>query len=59
MFTCANHLGVYSEEMDSTGKQLGNFLQAFSHVALISAAVNLNRQLNHGPDTVPSATWGR
>jgi GH15 family glucan-1,4-alpha-glucosidase len=45
MLTYANHVGLYSEELGPSGESLGNFPQAFSHLSLISAAVNLDRRL--------------
>ena len=44
----ANHLGLYSEELGSNGQHLGNFPQAFTHLALISAATYLDRALSGG-----------
>ena len=42
----ANHLGLYSEELGSDGRHLGNFPQAFTHLTLISAATYLDRALS-------------
>jgi GH15 family glucan-1,4-alpha-glucosidase len=52
MLTYSNHVGLYSEEIGPTGEQIGNFPQAFSHLALISAAINLDYQLDHGAGNV-------
>ena len=45
MLGYANHLGLYAEETGHHGEALGNFPQAFTHLALISAAFNLDRAL--------------
>lgn len=38
---------MFSEEIAQSGEQLGNTPQAFSHLALISAAFNLDRVSHH------------
>ena len=53
MLTYANHLGLFSEEIALTGEQIGNFPQAFTHLALIDAALTLNRQLDRRGSAAP------
>ena len=48
MLGYANHLGLYAEQTGHSGEALGNFPQAFTHLALISAAFNLDRALGGG-----------
>ncbi|QSR88803.1 glycoside hydrolase family 15 protein [Methylacidiphilum caldifontis] len=45
MLGFANHVGLYAEQTGSSGEALGNFPQAFTHLALISSAYNLDKTL--------------
>jgi GH15 family glucan-1,4-alpha-glucosidase len=53
-----NDLGLLAEEYDPiSGRQLGNFPQAFSHIGLVNSAVNLSRVIapvSQRTDTEPS-----
>jgi len=45
LLTLRNDVGLLAEEYDpESGRQLGNFPQAFSHVALVNTALNIGRQ---------------
>src|SRR5262245_6587253 len=46
MLGYANHLGLYGEELGPQAQHLGNFPQAFTHLALISTAFDLDRRLS-------------
>jgi GH15 family glucan-1,4-alpha-glucosidase len=50
MIGYSNHLLLFSEELGRKGEHLGNFPQAFTHLALISAAVELNKQISRQTD---------
>ena len=44
LLSYSNHLGLFSEDLDFKTKELlGNFPQAYSHLALIETAMNLNK----------------
>ncbi len=47
MLSYSNHVGLYAEEIGSTGEALGNYPQAFTHLSLITACYNIDRALNN------------
>ncbi|MFI6223185.1 glycoside hydrolase family 15 protein [Nocardia salmonicida] len=56
MLTYANHVGLFAEEIGPSGEQLGNFPQAFTHLALIAAAIALDEELDRAEAEPPSTT---
>jgi GH15 family glucan-1,4-alpha-glucosidase len=50
-----NDVGLLAEEFDpTTGRMLGNFPQAYSHIGLINSALNLTRQTPPAEKRAPS-----
>ena len=59
LLACRNDVGLLAEEYDPVGRcQLGNFPQAFSHVALVSSAYNLERREGAKPAEQRAAAAG-
>lgn len=59
MLTYANHVGLFAEEIGPSGEQLGNFPQAFTHIALIAAAMALDEELDRDGGSPPAASRSR
>ncbi|GAD86382.1 glycoside hydrolase family 15 protein [Nocardia asteroides NBRC 15531] len=55
MLTYANHVGLFAEEIGPSGEQLGNFPQAFTHLAVIAAALALDEELDRAESRPPTA----
>jgi GH15 family glucan-1,4-alpha-glucosidase len=54
LLSYASPLGLYGEEIDTTtGRHMGNFPQAFTHLALINAVMHLIRVEMHGSAAPP------
>lgn len=53
MLTYANHVGLYAEEIGPTGEALGNYPQAFTHLALIAACYHVDQALNRYQEKGP------
>ncbi len=46
MLGYANHLGLFSEQIGMRGQHLGNFPQALTHLGIISAVMEMNRDIH-------------
>ncbi|MFF9814961.1 hypothetical protein [Streptomyces sp. NPDC014006] len=46
MLTYAHHVGAFAEEFGPFGEQLGTFPQAFTRLALVTAATALDEALD-------------
>ena len=46
LLSYSNHVGLYAEEISPSGEALGNFPQAFTHLALITACYHLDKAIN-------------
>ncbi|GHO59090.1 glycoside hydrolase family 15 protein [Ktedonobacter robiniae] len=53
MLSFSNHVGLFAEEVGLVGEALGNYPQAFTHLAMITACVNIDRALDGNPDHSP------
>lgn len=58
MLSYASPLGLFSEQLGARGEALGNIPQAFTHIALISAAFDLDRRLDRARDPAVGGGWG-
>ncbi len=59
LLSLASPLLLYAEEIDArTGRHLGNFPQAFTHLALVNAVVHLIRAEEHVDHTFTPASRG-
>jgi GH15 family glucan-1,4-alpha-glucosidase len=60
LFSRCNDVGLLAEEIDPlTGRMLGNFPQAYSHVGLINCALSLSRGTGPAEERAESRETGR